>query len=216
MNVRCVLFDVDGTLLDTAPGVEAAVRYAEGKMGLSPIAQAELRKFVGPPPREMYQKIYALCEKDARAAAEHHRLFGRETGLYQSKPYPGMVNALAEFARAGLLMGVATLKAQDVAERILRHHEMDGYFSTVVGVDAGENRTKKETILLALANMGQKSENAVMVGDSFYDAEGAALAGTKFIGVTYGYGFSGTDEVLRFAGAKAARNIEDIIKEVLQ
>lgn len=216
MNVRAAIFDVDGTLLDTAPGVEQAVRFAERELGLEPLPETELRKFVGPPPREMYRRLYGLSDSDALRATELHRKFGREEGLFHSRPYPGMPAALQRLSGAGVKLGVATLKIQDVAERILEYHGLRAQFSAVVGVDAGESRTKRQTILLALEAMGERPGNAVMIGDSAYDAEGAQAAGVGFVGVLYGYGFRREAEILRTPGAKCARSAQEIVEEILQ
>lgn len=186
---KAILFDIDGTLLDTAPGVISSARHAIREMGFAPLPEAALRKFVGPPPRETYRALCQANEEQALRAALLHRQYGRERGLYDSRPYPGIPELVEALWRAGAKLGAATLKAQDVAEKILEHHALRRYLGAVVGVDAGETRTKADTIHLALQALGASPGEAVLVGDSEYDRAGAHLAGVQFAGVSWGYGF---------------------------
>ena len=185
-----ILFDIDGTLLDTAPGVMEAARFAIGEMGFAALPDEVLRRFVGPPPVESYQKFCGATEEQAHRAAVFHRQYGREKGLYASRPYPGMARLLEELEESGARLGVATLKAQDVAERILEYHGFKARFGAIVGVDATETRTKRRTIELALEQLGSRASEAVLIGDIEYDREGASQAGVAFLGVDWGYGFA--------------------------
>ena len=77
--MKMVVFDLDGTLLDTSPGIFNSVRYAEKELGLVPVREEELKKFLGPPPKEMYKKIHGLDEKTALMAVRKHREYGGTT-----------------------------------------------------------------------------------------------------------------------------------------
>ena len=91
----------------------------------------------------------------------------------------------------GYKLGVATLKSQTIAENVLKIHKIYSYFDCVVGMDADESLTKKDTIRIGMNSTGSK--NAVLVGDSQYDYDGAAAAGIDFIGVLYGFGLKDDD-----------------------
>lgn len=186
-----ILFDLDGTLLDTSPGIFGSVRFAEKSMGLTPIPDEQLRSFVGPPPKESYMKNYGLSEADAAAATDYHRQYGSEHGVYEATVYDGIPEWLDKLKKAGKLLGVCTLKRQDIAENVLRNFGMYDCLDVIFGIDQGESLTKADTIDLALkkVNCTDKSK-VVLIGDSMYDAEGAENAGIDFIGVTYGFGLS--------------------------
>ena len=182
-----IVFDLDGTLLDTSLGIRNSVRYAEEQLHLSPIPDGMLKKFIGPPPKDMYKKIYGLSEKRALEAAEKHRKYGREKGFLEARPYPG-IESLLDFLRSYKIgLAVATLKQQAVAEKVLRNAAMDHFFDVIIGMKEQETLTKAEIIRLCVLETG--AQKVLMVGDTEYDYEGAKKAGVDFIGVTYGFGF---------------------------
>lgn len=187
-HYELVLFDLDGTLLDTSPGIFNSVRYAESQMGLEPIPDSRLREFVGPPPKSMYRNIYGLNEEQALLAAQKHREYGRNKAIYEAEVYPGIRELLEQLKAAGYKLAVATLKAETIARTILEYYGIAAYFDTIVGMDPQETLTKRMTIDLAKERT-HTSGPAVLVGDSVYDHVGAVEAGVDFLGVLYGFGF---------------------------
>ncbi len=193
MKYDLVIFDLDGTLLDTSKGIFNSVRHAEKNLKLNPISDEMLRAFVGPPPKDMYKKTYGLSEDEAAQATVFHRQYGMEKGQYESEVYPEMTDVLKTLKENGIKLAVATLKAEKIALSVLKYHGILDFFDAVVGMDENETRTKEQTINIAkdLTNCC----NAVMVGDSLYDAIGAKKAAVDFVPVTYGYGFTSNDEI---------------------
>lgn len=184
-----VLFDLDGTLIDTSRGIFNSVRYAEQKMGFTPIAEEYLGRFVGPPPVQSYMTNHGASEEEAREATKYHREYGLKHGIYEAEVYPGIPDLLETLKNEGVKLGVCTLKRQDVAEKVLEHFGLLDYFDVVVGIDQQESLTKAGTIDIALQTLQRDDkEHVVLVGDSVYDAEGAAEAGVEFVGVLYGFG----------------------------
>ena len=188
-----ILFDLDGTLLDTSPGIFNSVRYAEAKMGFPRIAEHMLAAFVGPPPKTMYRKIYTVDEETALMAVQYHREYGREYAIYEAEKYPEIIDLLKLLKKARLKLGVATLKSQPIAEKILKVHKLYKYFDCIVGMDANETFSKKDTIHIAIERTN--SNNAVLIGDSQYDYDGAREAGIDFIGVLYGFGLQNSTDM---------------------
>ena len=182
-----IIFDLDGTLLDTSLGICNSVRYAEEQLHLSPMPDEMLKKFIGPPPKDMYKKIYGLSEERALEAAEKHRKYGREKGFLEVRAYPG-IEALLDFLRScKVRLAVATLKQQAVAEKVLQYTSMERFFDVIIGMNEQESFTKAEIIRSCV--LKTDAPNVLMVGDTEYDYEGAKKAGVDFIGVTYGFGF---------------------------
>lgn len=184
-----VIFDLDGTLLDTSPGIFNSVRFAEQQLGFTPIPQDRLRVFVGPPPKQMYRQVYNVDEETAAKATACHRQYSREQAIYEATVYPGMEQTLHSLKEQGFKLAVATLKGQKIAEKVLQIHGLDGFFDAVVGMDEAESFTKCKTIQVAMA-LTETTGPVLMVGDSRYDAEGAAEAGVDFVGALYGFGLS--------------------------
>ena len=182
-----VLFDLDGTLLDTSEGIFNSVRFAESRMNLKRIPDERLREFVGPPPKKMYMEVYGLDEESALLAARYHREYGRTKAIYEAKPYPDIVWTLQQLKNNGFRLGVATLKSQEIAEEVLRLNNMLDLFMCVVGMDKDESRKKVDTIRISQIETNAKA--TILVGDSPYDHEGAAAANIDFIGALYGFGF---------------------------
>lgn len=189
MKYDLVIFDLDGTLLDTSPGIYNSVRYAERKLGLARIPDGRLREFVGPPPKEMYRKIYGLDDEAALQAAKYHREYGRTKAIYEASVYPGIEDVLKWLKSMNVKLAVSTLKSQKIAETILENFALWNYFDSVAGMDDSESMTKCQTILKAIEETGIPGNRAVMVGDSRYDLDGAEEAGVDFVEVMYGFGF---------------------------
>lgn len=185
-----VLFDLDGTLLDTSQGIFNSVRFAEKSMGLKPIGDSQLENFVGPPPIESYMKNHGVPYEIACEATKYHRQYGSERGIYEAEIYDGILPLLQNLKNDGKMLGVCTLKRQDIAEKVLENFNLKPFFDVIVGIDNGESLSKADTIEIALSKLGcYCKQKTVLVGDSMYDAEGAKNANVNFIGVTYGFGF---------------------------
>lgn len=194
MNYELVIFDLDGTLLNTSQGIYNSVRYAEKQLDLPAIEDSLLPIFVGPPPAQMYQKLYGLTEREALRAAQYHREYSRKYGIYEAEIYEGMKEVLEGLKERGLKTAVATLKSQEIAEKILEHFDLRDYFDVIIGMDKEESLTKADTIQMSREAVGSRGK-AVLIGDSRYDQEGAAEAGIDFIGVLYGFGFQSEEEL---------------------
>ncbi len=188
-HYETIIFDLDGTLLDTSPGIFNSVRFAEQQMGFSSISEDQLRLFVGPPPKQMYQKIYGIDEKTAIKATEFHRQYSREKAIYEATIYPGIMETLNALTQYGYKLAVATLKGQKIAEEVLQIHQIDRFFASIVGMDNAESLTKCQTIQLAISET-DTSGNVLMVGDSEFDFVGAQEAGVDFVGAAYGFGIN--------------------------
>ena len=196
---KYILFDLDGTLTESAPGIINSIRYTLDKLGLRPMTDEELKRFVGPPLIESFTRYCGLSREEAEHAVDVYREYFSEKGLFENAVYPGIPECLGALKSAGKKLAVATSKPQVFCERIIRHFGIDGYFDAVVGIPLDrEDMTKAEVIKSAMELLGAVPEETVMVGDRDYDVFGARENGIPCIGVLYGYG---SREELSAAGA---------------
>lgn len=192
------LFDLDGTLTDTGPGITECVQYALGQLGWTPQEDGFLRQFVGPPLTVSFQTFCDMDEGQARQAIKLYRERYNAVGLYKSPLYPG-VEQLLEGLSGTATLCVATSKREEGARRILALRGIERYFTVVVG-DDGSRPTKAHVIDRVLRLLGDPPlSEVVMVGDRSYDVEGAKSCGIESIGAGYGYAQPGE---LEEAGAE--------------
>lgn len=183
---------MDGTLLDSAPGVTSSAAQALVAVGAPVPAWDTLRRFVGPPMIESFRTVAGLDEPTAQRALQHYRQAYAEHGAGQSSLYDGIIELLEELHSAGIPMAVATSKVEDQAVRLAQRFGMEGRFITICGASDSEGRaTKAEVIaelLQRLRALGIDVSNPAMVGDRSYDVAGAAGHGIATIFASWGYG----------------------------
>ncbi|HMN43520.1 MAG TPA: HAD hydrolase-like protein [Povalibacter sp.] len=197
-----ILFDLDGTLTDSRPGIIACIQHALDRAGVPSPAEAELQKLIGPPLRDSFAALLA-SERDApcvSAAIEAYRERFTAIGMFENAVYEGIPVALDELSRSGARLYVATSKPRVYAQRILDHFGLSGRFAAIFGSEIdGRLEDKSELIAHVLERTGIDAAATVMIGDREHDMLGATRNGVFPAGVLWGYG---TDEELRGAGAK--------------
>lgn len=191
-GVTCILFDMDGTLLDSAPGVTASAAQALAAVGAPVPPMDKLRRLVGPPMIESFRTVLNLDEKTAQKALQHYRKAYADHGAEQSSPYAGIMDLLKHVHSAGIPMAVATSKVEDQAIRLARRFGIEGHFVNVCGASDVEGRSSKADViaelLLRLQSEGVDISKPAMVGDRSYDVAGAAEHGIPTIFALWGYG----------------------------
>lgn len=197
-----ILFDLDGTLTDSGPGIVEAVTYALEKMGVEPMDTERIRRtFIGPPLSVSFSEQYGFTEEETRRAIAYFREDYNEKGIYHNTPYPGIPELLEKLNRAGKTLAVATSKPIRLAERVLEYFHLRQYFQVVCGGSMDETRNRKDAMIedaIAALRLTDLSE-AMMVGDRDLDVLGAHKNGLRCIGILYG-GY-GTREELEAAEA---------------
>ena len=180
-----VLFDLDGTLTDSAPGITACAQKALDHFGLH-YEQKDLTVFVGPPLRKMFPR-FGVSQADVEEAVAVFRQNYEDWGKYENAPYDGIEALLSDLVRAGIQVGVATSKPEHLAVEILNRFDLSKYFALIAGASLdGSRDTKTEVLRYALQQM--KYQHCVLVGDTVYDACGAKELGIDAVGVSWGFG----------------------------
>jgi phosphoglycolate phosphatase len=186
-----ILFDLDGTLMDTSPGIFSTVNHTMEVLGFSHLPPMQLRKFVGPPLAACFRIACGLEESIIPQACQVYRDKYGECGMYNATIYPGIEDVLRTLKGKGCYLGVATLKYEQLAMQILNHFGLSNYMDVVVGSDKEGILSKADIITTALKRLGVTDLDSVaMVGDTPHDQDGASSVGVSFLGVDYGFGFS--------------------------
>ena len=188
MKYKYILFDLDGTLTESAPGITNAAAHALKSFGVE-AEPSELEFFVGPPLLGSFMRC-GLSQAQAAEAINVYREYYVARGMFENAPYAGIAEALRRLKAAGATLLVATSKPEPFAERILERFGLAEFFAVVAGSTLDETRTaKRDVIEYALARAGVSERSAaVMVGDRSYDVDGAKATGLASMGVLYGYG----------------------------
>lgn len=201
-----LVFDLDGTLIDSSTGILGTLRHTFGVMGFDLLPEEQMRKFIGPPLEPAFMDFLGVDRDTAIRAVQVYRAEYRVTGILGVEVYDGIPEMLDALAGAGHNLHVATSKPEVFAMRILDNIGLAKYFTHICGAGLDGTRAKKAEVLEELFRRGGVTEpDAVtladwrMIGDRFYDVEGAAAFGMKSVGVTWGFG-----PIEEFAGAEAA------------
>ena len=186
---KAVVFDLDGTLLDTTSGVIYAVELTIQQLGLPRPADDVLKTFVGPPMQLSFEKHFGMEKERALECANLFRANYRDHSLLIAELYPGVMEVLAYLKNKGYKIALATNKSHDNAMAILKHFGVADYCDFMMGSDLAGKLKKADIIEKSLEAIDVDAKDAVYVGDSIFDYEGAQKVGMDFIGVTYGFGF---------------------------
>ncbi len=187
-----ILFDLDGTIVDSAPGITATLAWTFEQLGLPIPSPAELLAFVGPPILDSFRDLGHLSAEEAQRALSIYRPRYFEHGVFDATVYPGVRETLAGIHASGIPLSLATSKPETPATTILKHYDLLKYFDVITGASDDETRSAKadvvEEALSRLRAIDADLSRPVMVGDRYHDVHGAAAHGVPTIFVRWGYG----------------------------
>ncbi len=215
MNFEHLLFDLDGTVIDSHEGIFNCLRYAFEAYGYPYGDDEELRVFIGPPLFEQIRKYTGADDDTTKKMVEKYRERYKPIGAFENVLYPGVVEAIRKLKTAGKKIYLATSKPEGFARAILEKHDIDHLFDEICGADLTRGLgTKEEVITDLFARCAMNKEKCIMIGDTHFDVDGAKAMGIASMGVTYGFG---TLEELISSGADIiVHSTEEMCEKLLR
>ena len=172
MKYTTAIFDLDGTITDSAPGILNSIRYALEKKGIRQPSEEVLRSFIGPPLKEQFQCVFGLTAKEGEEMVSLYRQYYGDKGIFENRVYDGVMEMLENLKRSGIRILMATSKPEKYAIRIAEHFGFGRYFEFIGGACMDGTRTAKheviEHVLKACGIPENERDNTVMIGDSQY------------------------------------------------
>ena len=210
--MKTILFDLDGTLINSKPGITKCAQYALAAFGIEEPDLDKLEFFIGPPLVESFQKHYGFAPDQARLAVDKYRERYHAVGIFECELYPGVEEALRTLKNAGYRIAMASSKPEVSCRQILEHFGLISYFDEVAGATLDGRLDSKISVLREVMRRMEITDvsEACLVGDTRFDVLGAKEAGMDCLGVTYGFG---TKEELLACGAVAVVNSMEEVRK---
>ena len=189
MSYKYALFDLDGTLLASAPGIMRCIKETldNNKVRYNP---DDLPKMIGPPFRVSMTKYCGMTIEEAEKFIVEYRQRYNDYGWKMSEIYDGIPELLQKLKSHDIKLATATSKPEIFTKKMLDFHNLTCYFDFIgSAVNDKSRETKQDVVNWTISNLGvEKKEEAIMIGDRLYDIEGARDCGLDTIAVLWGYG----------------------------
>lgn len=210
MKYKYILFDLDGTVSQSAEGIRYSLEKVLEHFDIKGVDLSDYTKYIGPPLLDTLKNLCGLPDELCDEGYELYKNHYAEKGKAMCKPYDGIKEVLSELRSRGLKLAVCTSKLETTAVTVVKEHGLEDYFDVVAGSNRDSTRKdKKDLIPYAVDRLGGDINEAVMLGDTWYDAKGAAECGVDFIACSYGYG---DDEAMeKYNPVAWARTPEEIL-----
>lgn len=217
MKYKYFLFDLDGTVSESAEGIRYSLESAIKSLGAPMPNLDDYTLYIGPPLLDTFRGLCGLNEEQSARGVLLYRDVYNSTGKYKNRAYRGVGELLRELKERGARLAICTSKYEPFAEEIIELIGLKGCFDAVCGSTLdGSRKDKKDLIPYAAKALGADFESEknsiVMIGDTYFDARGARLCGVDFIGVKYGYGE--VEKMRREGAGFFADRVEDILTAV--
>ena len=209
-SFRYILFDFDGTLVDSSEGIYKSLIYAFEAYGHPIPEDKTLKEFIGPPLYHSFTKLFGFSDGHANEMIEKYRERYKVTGYLENTVYPGIPETLRKLKKQGCVLATASSKPLKFVHDICKQRGILDYFDFLGGTTfAGSNDTKASVILNAMDKIGADPKTTLMIGDRRFDIEGAHEAGIPCGAVLFGFG--NRDEFEEYKAEYIIEKAEDIL-----
>ncbi|MBU4465123.1 MAG: HAD hydrolase-like protein [Actinobacteria bacterium] len=212
----CILWDVDGTIVDASDGILRRLTVTLEHFGRKAPSRAELAHWIGPPMHESFQVTGGMTPEEATEAVTFYRVLGRADGYTTgAKLFPGVGELIAELGAAGIAQATASSKPEIQVAALMDHFALTPYFSAVVGASPDEKRLSAKADIVAealrrLAAAGVDIDRPVLIGDRHHDIDGGAAHDVPVIFVRWGFSWPHEEQ-----GAHAVVGDVDALRALL-
>lgn len=208
-----VLFDLDGTVLDTSEGIVLSIKETIEHFGLPSLSMEEIYTFIGPPVEWSFSSHFGMEGEALSEAVAYFRDRYANINLLLAKPYEGIYDLLQFLKDNDIPIAIATYKKQSYATKLLMHYGFGDYTDIMYGSDPEGTLLKSDIIKLCIDKIGiTDNKKVLMVGDSKHDARGAEAIGASFAGVSYGFGFGSTEDIKDYVSVAYVDKPIELIK----
>ncbi len=208
--IKTVLFDFDGTVVDSRRGIYASIKYALDKMEKPFPDEETLNLFLGPPIVNGFMMISDMTRDEAVEAVRLYREYYAPVGCLECDVYEGIPELFASLKERGYTLGIATSKPTAFTQKILESIGLDKYVDYLCGASMdGKLSEKADVVRVAMEKLGAKQESTLLVGDRHYDVAGAKGNSIPCIGVLWGFGSE--DELSEAGAAYLAAKPSDLL-----
>lgn len=211
MKYTTVLFDLDGTLVDSGIGVTNSVMYAMEKFGIAPPSREELFKFIGPPLVQSFKEFCGFDEEKTTLAIKYYREYYSEKGILECTMYEDVLKVLKSLKQKGYKLALATSKPEIYAAQVVKNKGIFPYLDYLGAATTDEKtRATKEAVIEYVLDLCEEKDNSkiLMVGDRHFDINGAKSFGLDSVGVTFGYG--SLEELVKAGATYVVSSMEEL------
>ncbi len=211
MNYKydAVFLDFDGTIADTGEGIFNSIRYAVKELGFDPLPEDRLRTFIGPPVFSSFKRELGADDETCHLAVTKYRENYSISGIYELEMYDGIEKLIKDMKKSGIKVAIASSKPENFVMRVLDYLEINEYIDFISAPESDRAPDSKTALVeRAVRHFGVEKSKALMIGDRYFDIDGANGAGVDSIGVTFGYG--NRDELEKSGATYIAENVSQI------
>jgi len=212
----CILWDVDGTLVDASEGILRRLTIALGEYGLPAPQHDDLVHWIGPPMYETFRSAAGMSHEQATEAVARYRAIGLAEGYTSgARLYPGVADLVADVADAGIAQATASSKPEVQVVALMEHFALSTHLQSMTGADAGDRTRSQKAEVVAealrrLRDLGADTSRPVLVGDRHHDVTGGAVHGVPVIFARWGFSRPGEED-----GAHATADDVDALRALL-
>jgi phosphoglycolate phosphatase len=214
-NYKLIIFDFDGTLVNSSPGIYNTANWTVQQFGLKQETDIkQLNKFIGPPLKDCFKLTFGLADNLLDKAGAIYRSRYQEKGQYQVEIYEGIEDLLKKLKAKGYILAIATMKYREIVFSMLKNLDLAKYFEYIDGTNIDGTKYKAEILDEIVEHFNVEKKDAILIGDTDHDKNAAIEAKIDFLAVNYGFGYD-KETLVSSSMIAIASSPKDILSYIL-